>query len=139
MPLEKIDELSKLQDKEINKAKIVLAYEVTKLIHGEDEANKAKSAAEALFADGKDSSDMPTLFIDLDVINSNILVLDLLADLKIIPSKAEGKRLISQGGLYISDERVEGFEHIISKNDFVDNHIIVRKGKKSFYKIQIKA
>lgn len=136
LPMDEVRRLGGLKDKEINEAKKVLAFEVTKIIHGEDEAKKAQEAAEALFGGGKSLGNMPTVEVFADVVGQRIL--DVLFDSKIIPSKSEGKRLIQQGGLYVNDEKVEGFDEVVDEGMFKEDGMIVRRGKKSYHRIVIK-
>jgi len=135
LPLEEIDKLAELKDKEINQAKKVLAYEVTKLVHGEEEAIKAQQAAEALFGGTGTAQNIPTTEITGKELGDGINVLDLLIQTNLIPSKGEGRRLITQGGLYINDERVEAVDLIIKPEDFKENEFIIRKGKKTYHKV----
>jgi len=135
LPLEEIDKLAELKDKEINQAKKVLAYEVTKLVHGEEEAIKAQQAAEALFGGTGTAQNIPTTEITGKELGDGINVLDLLIQTNLIPSKGEGRRLITQGGLYINDERVEAVDLIIKPEDFKENELIIRKGKKTYHKV----
>jgi tyrosyl-tRNA synthetase len=136
LPMDEVRKLGALQDAEINEAKKVLAYEVTKLIHGEEEAEKAKSAAEALFAGAGDMSNVPTAVIEKDMINSTIL--DVLVAAKILPSKGEGKRLIQQGGLSINGEKVADINRAVTEADFNDGSMLVKRGKKNYNKIVVK-
>jgi len=135
LPLEEIDKLAELKDKEINQAKKVLAYEVTKLVHGEEEAIKAQQAAEALFGGTGTAQNIPTTEITGKELGDGINVLDLLIQTNLIPSKGEVRRLITQGGLYINDERVEAVDLIIKPEDFKENELIIRKGKKTYHKV----
>jgi tyrosyl-tRNA synthetase len=139
LPMDEINRLSELKDEKINEAKKVLAYEVTKLVHSEGEALKAQQSAEALFGKGGNTDNMPTAHIDAGSIQGGINVLDLLAEAGIISSKGDGRRLITQGGLYINDDRVEAIDHMVSPTDFNDNELIVRKGKKNYHKITMQA
>lgn len=136
LPMDEVRRLGALKDKEINEAKKVLAFEVTMIIHGEDEAKKAQEAAEALFGGGKGLGNMPTVEVSADVIGQRIL--DVLFDSKIIPSKSEGKRLIQQGGLYVNDEKVEGFDAVVDEGMFKEDGMIVRRGKKSYHRILVR-
>ncbi|WP_094546181.1 tyrosine--tRNA ligase [Petroclostridium xylanilyticum] len=138
LPLEEIEKLAQLKDQEINKAKKILAYEVTKLVHGEEEAIKAQQAAESLFGKGGNAVDMPTTEITTDELGEGMNVLDLLVKTNLIPSKGEGRRLITQGGLYINDSRVETVDLVIGTQDFKENQLMVRKGKKVYHKIALK-
>lgn len=133
LPMEEVRRLGGLQGSEINEAKKVLAYEVTKLIHGEEEAQKASAAAEALFGGGKDMSNVPTSYINKAQLNASLL--DVLVETKIIPSKAEGKRLIQQGGLNLNDNKVTDINAIITEEDFLDGSAIIRRGKKNYNRI----
>lgn len=133
LPMDEVKRLGSLKDAAINEAKKTLAYEVTKLVHGEDEARKAQEAAEALFGGGIDMSNVPAVEITKDMIGSPIL--DILLSGKVIPSKKEGRRLIEQGGLSINDEKVEDPNAVLSQEDFKDEMVLVKKGKKKYYKI----
>ncbi|WP_315117885.1 tyrosine--tRNA ligase [uncultured Clostridium sp.] len=133
LPMDEVRRLGALEGSEINEAKKVLAYEVTKLIHGEEEAQKAKEASDALFGAGKDMSNVPTSCITRDKLNSSLL--DILVETKIIPSKGEGRRLIQQGGLNVNDNKVTDVNLIITEKDFVDGTIIIRRGKKNYNRI----
>lgn len=133
LPMDEVKRLASLQDAAINEAKKTLAYEVTKLVHGEEQARKAQEAAEALFGGGIDMSNVPTVEITKDMIGSSIL--DILLSGKVIPSKKEGRRLIEQGGLSINDEKVEDPNAVLSEEDFKDEMVLVKKGKKKYYKI----
>ena len=135
LPMEEVRALSALPGEKINEAKKVLAFEVTKLIHGEEEATKAKTAAEALFGSGVDMSHVPTVTIPKDMIGN--VVLDILAYTKIVPSKAEGRRLIQQGGLTINENKIIDIGAVINNSDFKEGSLLLRKGKKGYFKVQI--
>ena len=133
--LSEIDEMAK-EGYNINLAKERLAFEVTKMVHGENEAGNAQTAAKALFSGGVDDSNMPTTsLLDEDFENGSINVLDLLIKCNLVPSKGEGKRLIEQGGLEINKEKITKFSDMVSKSDFKDNKIIIKKGKKTYHKV----
>ncbi|MBQ2972408.1 MAG: tyrosine--tRNA ligase [Ruminococcus sp.] len=135
LPLEEIEELSKLEGSEINKAKEILAFELTKLIHGEEEATKAQEGARALFSKGVDTDNMPTTALDdADFTDDSISVLDLLVKCGLIASKGEGKRLIQQGGVSVDDNKVTDMFAVISKADFEKGYVVVKKGKKVHHK-----
>lgn len=138
VPMEEIREYEKLEGKELNEAKERLGFEVTKLVHGEEEARKAQEAARAVFSAGGVSADMPTKEINGADFGEEINILDLLASVEFIPSKAEGKRLIKQGGLTVNDKKVTSFEDSVAKADFGDDGIIARRGKKAYLKIILK-
>ncbi|MDE5974258.1 MAG: tyrosine--tRNA ligase [Eubacterium sp.] len=134
IPMEQINEYAKCQGAELNKVKEVLAFELTKMIHGEDEAVKAQSAAKALFAGGADNSNMPTTTLtDDDFTDDEITVLDMMLKANMIKSKGEGRRLIDQGGVSVNDEKVSGALTALKASDF-DKDIIIKKGKKMFHK-----
>lgn len=134
LPLEEIAKYEKLEGAEINKAKEVLAFELTKLVHDEEEAIKAQTAAKALFAGGADNSNMPsTTLTDDDFADGVVSVLDMMIKVGIAKSKGEGRRLIQQGGVAVNDEKVTDVNMTLSASDF-DSDVILRKGKKVFHK-----
>ncbi|MCC8074125.1 MAG: tyrosine--tRNA ligase [Clostridiales bacterium] len=134
IPMSEIAEYEKLEGAELNKAKEVLAFELTKMIHGEEEAAKAQTAARALFAGGADNSDMPTTQLtDDDFTDGEITVLDMMLKANMIKSKGEGRRLIDQGGVSVNDKKVNGALTALKAEDF-ENDVIVKKGKKMFHK-----
>jgi tyrosyl-tRNA synthetase len=135
LPMDEVRRLGSLKDAEINGAKKVLAYEVTKLVHGEEEARNAEKASEALFGAGSDMSNVPTVSITNDMVGGTLL--DALVYTKIIPSKSEGRRLIQQGGIVMNDEKVLDVNAKVEKNDFKEGSVLVKRGKKKFYKIVI--
>ncbi len=137
LPLEQIDEMDKWQGAELNKAKEILAYELTKLVHGEEEATKALEAARAVFSAGSISSDMPTTTLsDDNFTDGKITVIDMLVISKLAPSKGEARRLIQQGGVSVADEKVTAFDMAITKDEFAEG-VIVKKGKKIYHKFTI--
>ena len=133
IPMEQIHEMEKWEGADLNRAKRILAYEVTKLVHGEEEAEKAKSAAEAVFGGAGSSENMPTTEIE-----AGIGVLDMLVSAGLVASKAEGRRLIAGGGLSLDGEKVTDQALIIEESMFKNGEIIVKKGKKTFHKLTIK-
>lgn len=134
IPMEQINEYAKLEGAELNKVKEVLAFELTKMIHGEEEATKAQNAAKALFAGGADNSHMPeTVLTDDDFTDGSIMLLDMMVKAGIIKSKGEGRRLITQGGVSVNDEKANDPNMSFTTDDFA-NEIIVKKGKKVFHK-----
>lgn len=139
LPMEEVDELSSLQDAEINKAKEILAFEVTSLVHGKDEAQKAQDAARALF-DGKgELEDVPKTIIDsIKFDGEGIGIVTLIADVKLVPSKGEGFRTIEQGGLSIEGERVTDTKLMVTKDMFTDGKLLLKRGKKTFHLIELK-
>jgi len=135
LPMSEIEKMAQWKDAQLNEAKKILAYEVTRIVHGEPEAQKARDAAEALFGQGGSKENIPSVKITRDMLGDGMNVLDLLAATGLVPSKSEGRRLIQQGGLSINDIRVESVDKIITASDFADNEIMVRKGKKSFHRV----
>ena len=134
LPMDEVNRLSSLKDSAINEAKKILAFEVTKLVHGEEEAKKAEKSATEIFT-GQSSENMPTVEVE-NVVGKKLL--DILAAEKIIESKAEGRRLISQNGLSLNDKKVSDADYIFAESDFKDNSAVIRKGKKKFYKLVLK-
>ena len=139
LPLDEIKELEKLEGQELNKAKEILAFELTKLIHGEEEAKKALDGARALFAKGSNTDNMPQTEISADdLTNGEIGILDLLVNVAIVPSKAEGRRVVTQGGLSVDGEKITDPNYTVKTADFEKGYIVVKKGKKVFHKIILK-
>lgn len=135
LPMEEVNKLSSLEGEKINEAKKIAAFEITKLIHGEEEANKAKKTSEDLFENLNNSENMPT-----EQINSNeldISILDLLVKIKIVPSKGQAKTLVEQGGITVDDNKITDIKYNISKEIFNNNFIVVKKGKKTFIKVEL--
>lgn len=135
IPMDEVRRLSSLEGSAINEAKKVLAFEVTKLIHGDEEAKKAQDAAEALFGGGANMENVPTIEITKEDLGRELV--DILVVNKVFPSKGEGKRMVQQGGLSINDNKVEDFKKVLEESDFVDEMVLVKKGKKKYYKIII--
>ena len=134
LPLEQIDEMSTWKDQQLNKAKEILAFELTKMVHGEEEATKAQEGARALFGSGANTANMPTTQLSAeDFTDGQIAVMDLLLKTGLIPSKGEGRRLIQQGGLTVADEKVTDINKTFSQADF-ENGLVIKKGKKVFHK-----
>lgn len=135
LPMDEVRRLGSLEGVQINEAKKVLAYEVTKLVHGEEEAKKAQDAANALFSGGADMSNVPTVTVSRDVLGTSLL--DVLANNKIVPSKSEGRRLIQQGGLSINGEKVAEVARALTEEDFKDGSALIKRGKKNYNKIEL--
>jgi len=136
VPMEEINELAKLEGQELNKAKKLLAYEVTTLVHGKEEADKVSAAAEAIFGGGN-AQNMPATAVKAADIGDGIAILDLLTLVELIPSKAEGRRLVQQGGLSIDGEKVTDPALVIDAARLAGDGIVVKKGKKVFHRITI--
>ena len=134
LPLEQIDEMDAWEGSQLNKAKEILAYELTKMVHGEEEAKKAQEGAHALFGAGADTANMPTTQLaDEDFTDGQIAVLDLLVKTGLASSKGEGRRLIQQGGLTVAEEKVTDINKTFPKADF-EAGLVIKKGKKVFHK-----
>ena len=150
LPLDEIEELSKLEGSEINKAKEILAHELTEMIHGKEEADKAQEAARALFGSKQNTDNMPSTELrsmgmsdafeleDADFGDDGIGVLDLLSKCGLIPSKKEGRRLIEQGGVSLDDEKVTEVTARVTKEAFEKGFVVIKKGKKVFHKAILK-
>ena len=137
LPLEQIDEMDKWEGSQLNTAKEILAYELTKLVHGEEEADKAQAAAKALFASGGAAAEnMPTTVLSAeDFTDGKLLVIDMLLKTKLAASKSEARRLIQQGGVLIADVKVDSLEAVIDESAVEGDGLIVKKGKKTYHKL----
>ena len=133
LPMDEVRRLGSLQDAAINEAKAVLAYEVTKLVHGAEEADKAKAAAEAVFGGSGSNENMPTIELAGEGVGRKLL--DVLVAGKVFASKGEGRRLIQQNGLSLNDAKVADADYVLSDGDFHDGEALVKKGKKKFYRL----
>ncbi|MCL2481197.1 MAG: tyrosine--tRNA ligase [Spirochaetaceae bacterium] len=141
MPGEEIRELGKLKDQEVNKAKEILAYEITKIIHGQEEAEKAKEAARAAFGGGSadgDKSSIPSIEIPESEIKNGINVVDLFAKTSLCASKAEARRLVTQGGAIVSEEKISDIDAVIGSSYIRDGEIMLKAGKKRYFRLIIK-
>ena len=139
VPMSEINELAKLEGSELNKAKEILAFELTKLVHGEEEAQKALDGARALFSSKSDTDNMPSTELDESIFtDGKINIIDLLSATGLVPSKAEARRLIQQGGVAIDDEKITDFKAEIAKDDFAKGYVVIKKGKKVFHKAILK-
>lgn len=139
LPLEEIDKMDKWEGSQLNTAKEILAFELTKLVHGEEEANKAQQTARALFSGSGNLDNMPSYTLSKDdLTDGKIAVNDILFKAGMTKSKGEGRRLIEQGGVSVNDKKVASAVETVSADDFSDGSIIVKKGKKVFYKIILK-
>ena len=138
LPIEEIDKMDSWQGSQLNKAKEILAFELTKLVHGEEEANKAQEGARALFSGAGNTENMPTFALsEADFENGEILVNDIMLKAGLISSKGDGRRLIQQGGVSVDGAKVNTPFDAVKKSDFDKGYIIIKKGKKVFYKIVI--
>ncbi len=139
VPMSEINELAKLEGSELNKAKEILAFELTKLVHGEEEAQKALEGARALFSSKSDTDNMPSTELDESIFtDGKINIIDLLSATGLVPSKAEARRLIQQGGVAVDDEKITDFKADITKDNFAKGYVVIKKGKKVFHKAILK-
>ena len=137
LPLEQIDEMDKWEGSQLNRAKEILAYELTALVHGEEEAKKAEESAKALFGAGGNNANMPTSTLtDADFENGNINVLSMLVATGLCPSRGEARRLVQQGGVTIDDVKVASIDESLARERFEGECVIVRKGKKVFHRVK---
>ena len=136
IPMDEVKRLSALEGAEINEAKKILAFEITKMIHGEEEALKAKTAAEALFGGGQDMSSVPSVEIEEAVLGIGLI--DFLVEKGILKTKSEGRRLVQQNGLNIGDSKVTDFTMPITKDLFANGEFLVKIGKKKYHKVVLK-
>ena len=136
LPLEQIDVMDKWEGSQLNTAKEILAYELTKLVHGQEEAEKAQSAARAIFGGGGDTADMPcTCLCREDAQGDSIGLLDLMVKCKLVPSKKEARRLVEQGGVEVNGEKVTDVSAAFPCTDFCGEGLVIKKGKKVFHKV----
>ena len=137
LPLEQIEEMDKWEGSQLNRAKEILAYELTALVHGEEEAKKAEESAKALFGAGGNNANMPTSTLtDADFENGNINVLSMLVATGLCPSRGEARRLVQQGGVTIDDVKVASIDESLARERFEGEGVIVRKGKKVFHRVK---
>jgi tyrosyl-tRNA synthetase len=135
LPMDEVRRLGALKDSEINYAKEVLAYEITKIVHGEDEAKKAREASRALFADGENSENIPTTTYPASRFEEGIDLVTLLCDARLAASRSDARRTIQQGGVTVNGVKVEEFDRVFTDKDFnSDNALLIRKGKKSYHR-----
>ena len=138
LPLEEIEKMESWQGSELNKAKEILAYELTALVHGEEKATKAQEAARALFSGAADTDNMPTVTLSADDFeDGQVQIIKIMLKAGLIKSNGEGRRLIQQGGVSVDDHKVTDPLAVVSAADFQKGHIILKKGKKVFYKVTV--
>ena len=139
LPMDKIKELASLKDEHINEAKKVAAFEITKLVHGEEEAKKADTAAKSLFAGGAKGGSVPTTEITKDELGEGLQIIEVLEKCKLIPSRGEGRRLVQQGGVRVNEEKVTDIGTVITAEMCDEDGIImIQKGKKTFHQLKVK-
>ena len=140
LPLEEIQEMEKWEGSQLNKAKEILAFQLTELVHGTEEAKKAEAGAKALFAGGADTEHMPTTELaaeDFDE-EGNIDLISLLVKSALVTTRSEGRRAIEQGGVSVDGEKVTDIRHVLSKDALTDDGIVLKRGKKKFNKVFVK-
>ncbi|HBB27685.1 MAG TPA: tyrosine--tRNA ligase [Clostridiales bacterium] len=135
LPMDEVRRLGALEGAEINHAKEVLAFEITKIVHGEEEAIKAQEAAKALFSDGANMDHVPSTEITKEELGDGINIIDLMIKADLIKTKNEGRRLIEQNGVRVNDEVFSDLAKVITENDFNDGKLMIKKGKKVFHRI----
>ena len=136
LPLEEIDKMDSWEGSELNKAKEILAYELTALVHGKEEAEKAQSAAKSVFGAGGNSENMPSTTLSAeDFTDEGINIIDALIKAELVTSRGEARRLIEQGGVSVDNEKVTAVSYVIPASDFEKGYVIIKKGKKVFHKI----
>ncbi|WP_304507191.1 tyrosine--tRNA ligase [Anaerotignum sp.] len=138
LPMEEVRRLGALKDSEINKAKEVLAFELTKIVHGEAEATKAQEAARALFGKGAVTGSVPTTELPAEDFAQGMDILTLLTSIGVVPSRSEGRRAVQQGGVKIAEQTVSDIEFKVTTNLFADGKLLVQKGKKTFHNVVLK-
>ena len=137
LPMDEVRRLGALEGAEINKAKEVLAYEITKIVHGEEEAKKAQDAAKALFVSGGVAGSVPTYTYPKDTLDTGVDIVSILVDTKLAPTRSEARRLVKQGGVTVNDVKVPSFDSVYGSKDFNESGaFMVKKGKKGFYQIK---
>ncbi|PAB59935.1 tyrosine--tRNA ligase [Anaeromicrobium sediminis] len=137
LPMDEVRRLSALEGAEINKAKEILAFEVTKLVHGEENATKSLEATKALFGKGPASANVPSTEMSSSEFTEGIGLLKLLCDLSLTPSVSEARRLVKQGGVSLNGEKVTDFKYEVTLNDFKDNELMIKKGKKTYHQVKL--
>ncbi|MBR0085453.1 MAG: tyrosine--tRNA ligase [Lachnospiraceae bacterium] len=137
LPMEDVRKLGRREGAEINKSKEILAYEITKIVHGEEEADKAQKAAKSLFVSGGTSGSIPTLTYEAAKLDEGIDIVTLLVDTKLAPTRSEARRLVQQGGVTVNDIKVPAFDTVYGSKDFnEDKALLIKKGKKGFYRVK---
>jgi tyrosyl-tRNA synthetase len=137
LPMEEVSRLGSLKDQQINEAKKVLAYEVTKLAHGEAEAKKAEQAAGALFGGAGNEQMINALALSKNELGKGMNIIDLVVFAKLAATRSEAKRLIDQGGITLFDEKIKDFGRVIDIKDFKDDKLTLKKGKKDFQVVKL--
>lgn len=138
LPMDEVRRLGALEGAEINYAKEILAYEITKNVHGKQAADEAQAAAKALFGGGRDAESIPTTEISLSDFGEGVDLITLLTTVKLVSTRSEGRRLIQQGGIYLSDRQIKQHDYLVTQQEFDDEgYLIVRKGKKVYHRVKL--
>ena len=137
LPMEQIEEMSSWEGSQLNKAKEILAFELTSLVHGEEEAKKAQDAARSLFGGGGVSADIPSTILDKVLFNEDnkVDLISVLVKTGLVPSRSEGRRAIEQGGVSIDGNKITDIFYTIAKDAIPEDGLLVKRGKKKFHKI----
>ncbi|MBR6400998.1 MAG: tyrosine--tRNA ligase [Firmicutes bacterium] len=137
LPLEQIDEMDKWEGSKLNEAKEILAFELTELVHGKEEAEKAQQAAKALFGGGAMGGSVPTTEISKDEYGDGMQIIELLDKCGLIPSRGEGRRLVQQGGVKVAGEKVSAIDFVVAPSLFENDEIMIQKGKKVHHRVKL--
>lgn len=137
LPLEQIDEMDKWEGSQLNRAKEILAYELTSLVHGEEEAKKAETAAKSLFGGGVAGGSVPTTEISREEYGDGMQIIELLEKCGLIPSRGEGRRLVQQGGVKVAEQKIGSIDFVVSPDLFTDDTVLIQKGKKTFHMVKL--
>lgn len=139
LPLEEISEMEKWEGSQLNKAKEILAYELTSLVHGEEEAKKAQEGARALFAGGANTANMPSTELgDEDFQDGSVDLISVLVKTGLVPTRSEGRRAIEQGGVSVDGEKITDIRYSVPKENFQGKGLVLKRGKKKFHKVWTK-
>jgi tyrosyl-tRNA synthetase len=138
LPMEEVRELSSLRGENLNQGKEILAFELTQIVHGMEEAKKAQEASRALFSGGGSLEGMPSIYLEESVFMQGMDIMNFITTIGISPSRSEGRRLLTQGGIQINGEKVLEVDKVVTEADFNDRELVVQKGKKTFLKVILK-
>ena len=138
LPMDEVRRLGSLQGAEINKAKEVLAHELTQIVHGKEAADEAQAAAKALFQGGADEGSIPTTEIPTTEWGEGMDIISLMQKVELIGTRSEGRRLVQQGGVYLEGEQVPAFDYLVTSKDFDEGgELLIRKGKKVYHRVRL--
>lgn len=137
LELDKIEDLTKIEGQELNKAKEILAYEVVKMVHSEKDAQESLDASRSLFAGAKDSENIPTTDVNKSDFENGKQIIEIIKEIGFVKSNGEGRRLIQNGGIYVDEKQVEDFNLLINLDDFKEDKLLIRKGKKNFHQLKL--